>query len=314
MRLPNLSRRDVLFKTGLIAGAALFAPKFGIQATQAKTDKSIIFCLNTATIRGQKLGIVKEIEIAAKAGYNAFEPWIDSLEEYKKDGGSLPDLRKRISDAGLSVEGTIAFPEWIVEDDAHRAKALEEARREMDMAAQIGAKRIAAPPAGATNLPRLDLIQVAARYRALLDIGDQIGIIPELELWGFSKNLSRLGECACVALEAGHPKACILIDAFHLYKGGSDIHGIPLLGSSMIQVLHMNDYPAEPAREKINDSYRTYPGNGIAPLAELISLLRKTGGTKVLSLELFSKKFWAQDPLKVAQTGLEKMKVLAAQS
>lgn len=300
-----------MFKTGLLAGAALFAPKFGVQTIEAKPDKPVIFCLNTATIRGQKLGIVKEIEIASKAGYNAIEPWIDSLEEYKKSGGSLSDLRKRISDSGLTVEGAIAFPEWIVEDDAHRAKALEEARREMDMAAQIGAKRIAAPPAGATNLPKLDLIQIAARYRALLDIGDQIGIVPELELWGFSKNLSRLGECVCVALEAGHPKACVLIDAFHLYKGGSDVHGIPLLGSSMIQVLHMNDYPAEPGREKIDDSYRTYPGNGIAPLAELISLLQKTGGTKVLSLELFSKSFWAQDPLKVAQTGLEKMKLLA---
>ena len=32
------------------------------------------------------------------------------------------------------------------------------------------------------------------------------------------------------------------------------------------------------------------------------------GGRKVLSLELFNKDYYAQDPLQVAKTGLEKMK------
>jgi sugar phosphate isomerase/epimerase len=226
----------------------------------------------------------------------------------------LPDLKKRISDSGLTVEGAIAFPEWIVDDDARRAKGFERAKREMDMVAQIGGKRFAAPPAGATGLPKLDLAQATERYRVLLEAGDQIGLTPELELWGFSKNLNRLGECIYVAMETGHPRACVLIDVFHLYKSGSDIRGMRLLGPSAIQVMHMNDYPADPAREKIDDSYRTYPGDGTAPLTEILQLLHQTGGQKVLSLELFSRKFWTEDPLEVARTGLEKMKAVVAKA
>ncbi len=73
----------------------------------------------------------------------------------------------------------------------------------------------------------------------------------------------------------------------------------------------MNDYPSEPPREKIDDSYRVYPGDGVAPVAEILRLLRGTGGQKVLSLEVFNRTYWTQDALEVARTGLAKMKALA---
>ncbi|MCX6927720.1 MAG: sugar phosphate isomerase/epimerase [Verrucomicrobia bacterium] len=266
------------------------------------------------TLRGQKLGIVQEVEVAGKAGYDGIEPWIETITEYSKNGGSLPDLKKRISDSGLKVEGAIGFAQWIAEDEARRAAGLEQAKREMDMVAQLDGKRIAAPPAGATNLPKLEFLQAAERYRALLEAGAQIGVVPELEVWGFSKNLSRLSECVAVAMETGHPNACVLPDVFHLYKGGSDFHGMRLLGPDTIQVLHMNDYPADPPPEKIDDSYRLYPGDGVAPLVELLRMLRRTGGQKVLSLELFNRSYWTQDALEVAKTGLATMKAVAAKA
>jgi len=318
MNKGKLSRREAVARTGLVLGTAVLGLERRVGASQAsarpKTVQAFRFSLNTATLRGQKLGIVKEIEVAVAAGYDGIEPWVESVQQYERGGGSLSDLRKRISDSGLTVEGAISFPEWIVEDDARRAKGLERAKAEMDLMAQIGGKRFAAPPAGATNLPKLDLVKAAERYRALLEIGDQFGIVPELELWGFSKNMSRLGECVGVAVETGHPKACVLPDIFHVYKGGSDFHGLGLLGPTMVQVLHMNDYPAEPPREKIDDSYRLYPGDGIAPVADILRLLRQTGGQKVLSLELFNRKLWAEDPLEVAKTGLAKMKAVAEQA
>jgi sugar phosphate isomerase/epimerase len=264
-----------------------------------------------STLRGHKLGIVRQVEIAAQAGYEAIEPWVDAVQDYVTNGGNLKDLAKRITDAGLTVEGAIGFAEWLVEDEARRAKGLERVRREMDMMAQIGTRRFAAPPVGATDLPRLELPRMAERYRALLEIGDQAGVVPELELWGASKNLGRLGECVGVAMETGHPKACVLADVFHLYRGGSEFHGMQLLGAQAIQVLHMNDYPNDPPREKINDSYRVFPGDGTAPLAEMLRALRQGGGQKVLSLELFNREYWAKDPLEVTRTGLAKMKTVA---
>ena len=319
MSKDKLTRRDALAQTGLLAGVTVLGEKLGTESAPAspaaqELERPFRYCLNTATIRGQKLGIIKEIEVAAKAGYDALEPWVDSIQEYVKSGGALVELKKRISDSGLVVESAIGFPDWIVEDEARRAKGLERAKREMDLVAQIGGKRFAAPPAGATDLPKLELIKAADRYRALLEAGERIGLVPQLELWGFSKNLNRLGECIGVAIETGHPNACVLADVFHLYKGGSDFHGMQMLGAGALQVLHLNDFPNDPPREKIDDSYRVYPGDGAAPLTEILHLFRRTGGQKVLSLELFNRKYWAEDALAVARTGLAKMRAVAAKS
>jgi sugar phosphate isomerase/epimerase len=319
MNAHKLSRRDALGQTGLVVGAAVLGQKLGVASVSASLaseppDRPFCYCLNTATIRGQKLGIVKEIEVAAQAGYDAIEPWVDSIGAYVKSGGKLGELKARIHDSGLRVEDAIAFSEWIVDDEARRAAGLERAKREMDMVVQIGGKRIAAPPAGATDLPKLDWTMAAQRYRTLLEAGDQIGLVPQLELWGFSKNLSRLGECICVAMETGHPNACVLADVFHLYKGGTDFRGMRLLGPGAIQILHMNDFPADPPREKIDDSYRIYPGEGVAPFTGILQTLHNTGGQKVLSLELFNRNYWSQDALAVAKAGLARMKTVVAKA
>ena len=176
------------------------------------------------------------------------EPWVEELERHASSGGSLEDLGKQLRDAGISVESAIGFFDWIVDDPDRRRKGLETARRSMDLVRRVGGKRLAAPPVGATEQPLADLSRAAERYRALLEVGDQIGVVPEVEVWGFSRTLGRLGEAACVAIDAGHPKACILPDVYHLYRGGSDFAGIKLLGAAAIHVFHFNDYPADPPR------------------------------------------------------------------
>jgi sugar phosphate isomerase/epimerase len=268
------------------------------------------YCLNTATIMGQKLPVVQEVEIAAKAGYQGFEPWVRELDQYVKDGGSLKDLGKRLRDSGLSVPSAIGFAKWIVDDDVDRKQGLEQARRDMDAVLQIGGSRIAAPPSGATDKADLPALRAAERYRDLLEIGVKIGVVPQVELWGHSKAVSRLGEAAMVAIESGHAQACVLADVFHLHKGGSGFRTLPLLGAAALRHFHMNDYPATPDRATITDAHRVYPGDGVAPLKEMLRDLHALGFRGMLSLELFNRDYWKQDALAVARTGLEKMKAL----
>lgn len=312
----ELSRRAALSRGAILAGAAFTSGAAQISAAPAQGTEAqgggFIFCLNAATLRGHKLGLLAELELAAKVGYNAVEPWVESIHGYAKEGGSLKDLAKRIRDLGLTVESAIGFPQFIVDDDAVRAKGMEQAKTDMDVVAQIGGKRLAAPPAGATKDPGLDLHKAAERYRALLELGDQMGVVPELEVWGFSQNIRRLSDAMFVALETRHPKACVLPDVFHLHKGGSDFNGLGLLSGEALQVIHMNDYPAEPGPDKIDDSYRVYPGDGVAPFTQILRALHANGGRTVLSLELFNRDYWKQDAETVARTGLEKMKAVVA--
>jgi sugar phosphate isomerase/epimerase len=322
MAKNQIRRRELLAAgTALIAGGASSSqgPHVG-QGPDVVTESeapaagrgpaNFLLGLNTSTLRGHKLSIVEEITIAEKAGYRGMEPWVEELERYAASGKPLADLGKRFRDSGISVESAIGFFEWIVDDPARRQKALESARRSMDLVQRVGGKRLAAPPVGAIDRPMSDLLAVAERYRALLELGDRIGVVPEVEVWGFSRTLGRLGEAALVAMEADHSSACILPDVYHLHRGGSGLGAVKLLSPRAIHVFHFNDYPANPPREKLTDADRVYPGDGVAPLQALLRDLSEGGFQVMLSLELFNRQYWSQDPLTVARTGFEKMNAL----
>jgi sugar phosphate isomerase/epimerase len=300
-----------LSRRALLAGAGAVAAAGALPAAESKPPaEPFRYMFNTSTIRGQKLPLPEQIAVAAKAGYHAVEPWIGDLDQYAKDGGSLKDLGKRIRDVGLTVESAIGFAEWVVDDDARRKKGLEQAQRDLDLVQQVGGKRMAAPPAGARDQAGLDLLKAAERYRALADIADSFGIVPMVEFWGPARSLSRLGEAMLVAMESGYSKACVLADVYHLYKGGSGFAGLNLGGPQSLQVIHTNDYPATPTRDKITDADRVYPGEGIAPLKEMFRDLYRIGFRGHLSLELFNRGYWMQDAMTVARTGLEKLRAV----
>ncbi len=117
-----------------------------------------------------------------------------------------------------------------------------------------------------------------------------------------------------VCVEASHPKACLLPDVYHIFKGGSDFGGLELLHDNAIQVFHMNDYPAEPERAAMKDADRVYPGDGIAPLTDILHMIGGRQRSVTLSLELFNPEYWKQDALEVAKTGLAKMKAAVAKA
>jgi len=47
-------------------------------------------------------------------------------------------------------------------------------------------------------------------------------------------------------------------------------------------------------------------------VADILRTLHATGGQKVLSLELFNRKYWSEDALAVSRTGLARMKAVVA--
>jgi 2-keto-myo-inositol isomerase len=310
-----VNRRQFMTTAAAVGSLPALVPSATTEAADKPAGQSAFrYCFNTSTIREQKLPLNQVVDLVGKAGYDGIEPWIREIDSYVQSGGKLSDLRKQIADYGLRVESAIGFANWIVNDDAKRAEGLEVAKRDMDLLQKIGGTHIAAPPAGATKNVKLDLFDAAERYHALLEVGRSIGVIPQVEVWGFSENLSRLGETVFVAIEAGHPDACVLPDVYHIYKGGSDFAGLAMLAGSSMHCFHVNDYPADPPREAIGDRDRVYPGDGIAPLKDIFQTLHANGFNGALSLELFNPTYWAQDPAQVVATGLQKTKAAVAKA
>ena len=279
---------------------------FPLRAEGSKGSSKFRFCLNTSTISAQNPGLLKYVEIASEAGYDGIEVWVRDVEDALKAGETLSSLKHFIEDHGIKVENAIGFAPWMAEGEA----GLIQMEKEMQMLAAIGCQRIAAAPAGVPSDKALDFFAAGEKYKRLLDLGRSTGVMPQLEFWGSSKVLWHLGQVLMIAAVADDPDARILPDVYHLFRGGSGFNALKMLSGELIDIFHLNDYPANKAREEQGDADRVYPGDGSAPIHQILTDLKNMGGEKVLSLELFNRTYWKEDPLQVAKSGLSKMKSL----
>jgi 2-keto-myo-inositol isomerase len=303
-----LNRRKVFKLSGMAALGALMP---GSLLKASETSKAIFrFCLNTSTISGQKPGLLKSIDIAAQAGYDGVELWVRDIKEYLAAGNSLSSLNEFIRSKNIVVEDAISFTTWMVDDDAKRAAGLAELEEEMKMMAALGCHSIAAPPAGVERNEPIDIKKAGICYREILSLGRKYNVMPLLEFWGASGTLYNFAQALAIAAASDDADARILPDVYHMFRGGSGFNGFKLVNGHVIDIIHMNDYPATKPAQEQTDKDRVYPGDGVAPLKQILTDLRTMGGTKILSLELFNDTYWKQDVLLVAKTGLQKMKRL----
>jgi sugar phosphate isomerase/epimerase len=309
-----ITRRDLLGTTtaGILMGSMLAQESAAMTPTITAKPAMPRMCLNTSTIREAKIPLNKLVDMVADAGYQGIEPWIREIDTFVEAGGKLSEVKKQIKDRGMTMESAIGFPAWAVDDESKRTQGIEEAKRCMDLVLQLGCVKIAAPPIGvhAADAPLIPLDVLAERYAKLLELGDKMGVCPQLEIWGPSKNLSRVSEAMYVASATGNPNARLLLDAYHIFRGGSSFEALRMIAGQSMELFHINDYPATPERVQQTDAMRVYPGDGVAPLVATITEMLRNGYQGAFSLELFNKEYYKQDPVLVLKTGVEKIRAV----
>lgn len=259
-------------------------------------------CLDTATIRPASL--INKVKIAAKAGFDAIEPWDGELSEYEKNGGNLKDLGKQIRDLGLFVPSVIGLWNALPPTKALFDASLKDTRRRMRMASDIGAQHIQTIPN--TVGENFDRKWVTDRYRDIIEIGlKEYNIKPALVFVKFFP-LKTLGQAAGIALDTNHPAAMIIPDVYHMYISEGGFEGLKLMKGNAFAIFQFNDAPPAPALAELEDKHRVYPGDGILPLPSILKDLKETGFKGCVSLEMYNPQYWKEDLQTVAETGLRK--------
>ncbi len=263
-----------------------------------------IYCLNSSTIKPTP--ILEKIRIAGDVGYRAIELWHDDIDEYLAHGGQLSDIRRALEDGGLEVPTTIFLKGWWDTVGAVYSRSIDEVKRRLDQAQQLGAPyAIAGPPLGP-----VDFAVGARNYARLIEVGREFGVKPVMEYLGFSEEVNSIEAALKIMTDSGDPDATTVLDPFHCFRGGGSIESIALLKPNQIAIAHFNDSPAFPPRTLQQDADRVMPGDGIVDLKLFCRLLKQTSYDRHLSLELFNRNLWAKDPEEVARTGLEKMRAV----
>jgi len=268
-----------------------------------REEMDLTIAINASTIKPAPL--LDKIKIAADVGFQAIELWNDELGEFERKGGSLDKVVQELERNGLKVASVIALHGWIDSQGEEYKKALQEAKRRMEQAAAVGSPFIiASPPRGEVD----DMDEAARRYGELLEMGERIGVKPAMEFLGFVRGIYRIQHAWYIIQHAGRPDGTIVMDTFHIFRGGGDFKDIETIPADKIAIFHFNDAPSSPEREKQTDADRVFPGDGILPLKEVVRSLRRMGYSGIISLELFNPEYWQMPPEEVAEIGMRKMR------
>jgi len=263
-------------------------------------------CLNTSTIRPQPL--LEKIRLTAEAGFAGVELWINDVYEYVGQGGEVRDIEKALSDHGLIVPCTIATRGWGEAPGAEYSLMLDESKRRLELAARLGSPYLVATP------PRVacELSQLAERYRDLLQLGRQVGVRPTFEYISFFASAWKLSHAWQVVQEVDDPDATLILDAFHTWNSRSTLDELRQIPAQRISHYHIDDAAPDKPPETQTDPDRVMPGEGPIDLRTEVEVLRELGYDGTISLELFNRKLWKQDPSEVLRVGIERLRELVA--
>lgn len=266
---------------------------------------SFFLCLNACTIRPTPLA--EKLHVASRAGFDGIELWHNELEEYLHRGGTLLDLRNRIDDLGLTVPSTINLKGWF-DSVSEKDPAWDDCRRRMEHAVTLGAKCIVAGP----PQKKSDWNLGVENYGRLLRLGRQFGIEASMEFLGFVEQVRTLETALKIIRDSPVPGGAIVLDPFHIFRGGGSFDTVRQLLSREISICHFNDAHSRIPRNEQTDADRVLPGDGELPLVEMLRDLLRIGYRGTLSLELFSTDLWKLDPNDVAADGIERMRRMIA--
>lgn len=234
----------------------------------------------------------------ARAGVRAVEVDLVKVREFV--GSGSPDKARRfLSDLGLKPVSS-SNQLFLEEPGERRAQAIEDLKWKVELDQAIGCDRIVTPSAASERHTVDDYPRVIDNLLEAAEIAKPHGVTLMLEHTRLSTLVSTLRTALGVVRKANHPNLRVMLDTFHFWSGMSKLEDLELLRDGELHHLHFEDVPAEPPVEVFEQRHRVFPGEGIAPLAQIVATLKRKGYRGPASLEMFDPAVRALSPYDAA--------------
>ena len=258
--------------------------------------------LNPNTL--QQADLETFIQAAAKSGYDGVELSYPVIEKYLGEGGDVEGLKSLLRDSGLApVSVNIESPFWQFEQGEVRKEALKRVRDCVRWSSSLGCGIVGVN----SGLKEGSLGQGAEDLREVAAIAEESDIKIAFEFLGFSETLKDINTSLEMLKIAERDNCGLLVDSFHMLKGGSKITDLDQLKKEDILLVHANDIVDVPVKE-MKDTDRVFPGEGIYPLKEFLAKITGKGYEGYITLEIFNEEYWKKDPFEIASRGYSSLR------
>jgi len=260
-------------------------------------------CINEATT--MTTDFETDMRAYAAAGFVAVELWLAKVIDYTGTDlhvcgkAGVEQARRLLEELHLEPVCACAQGGLMLAEGEDRAKTLTEFERKLELCQALGVPKMVTF-AGQTVQPTLDLYErIPGNVREAADLAKGYGVTLALE---FIKGHPVVGSMA-TSLELVHQAGCanvgVLFDFFHFVAGVSKMSDLDALTPEALTFVHVNDAPALP-REMLTDADRIWLGEGCFPIAAFHDHLTRLGYSDGVSIELFNRDLWDDDPYEVA--------------
>jgi 2-keto-myo-inositol isomerase len=233
--------------------------------------------LNLVTLRDGLSGeaLPANLDRARRAGFQGVGLWVSAIEQWLASGGTIAQLVEAVHGRGLEVHELCFVPVL----DEHGG--VSDQRRVFEWAVELQAGAVIC----IYGKPGNPLDQAADDWREFVETVEQAGVPAAFEFIGPWQHYNSPLEAWHVIRE-GPDLGTMVFDTFHFWRGGGNLSQIDSVPADRISLVHLNDVNDVPRASAV-DADRTYPGEGVMPLGEILGRLRDNGLAGPLSVEIF---------------------------
>jgi len=249
-------------------------------------------CVHTATTRPWPLA--RAISGYRTAGVQGITVWRDALMPQ-----GVAESARRLRDSGLQVVSLCRGGFFPARDPGERQLALDDNRRALDEAAELGAPLVvlvcgAVPgqPLSASRRQIADGIQAILPHARALGI--RLGIEPLHPMYAADRSaVNTLGQARALCDALGSPQVGVVVDVYHCWWDPALETEIALLGATgRLFAFHLCDWRVE-TRHLLTD--RGLMGEGCIDLPRIRACMESAGFSGWNEVEIFSSERWALD-------------------
>jgi sugar phosphate isomerase/epimerase len=222
-------------------------------------------------------------ELAEAASDAGFDCVTLTTRLFERSGGDAADLRKRVEDHGVRVTFVDGLATALPGTDLPPGEAT------IDDCIHI---------AHTTGAGAINVVHLTGRPMPLAEMADAFGRACErAECEGLrlaiefmpKTGIPDFATAAAIVREAGHPKGSVLLDTWHLARGGGTLEDLTDDDLALVGGVQLSDRsPEQSAEPYVARKGRKIPGDGALPLARLTSDLRRLHPDLPIGIEVLS--------------------------
>jgi 2-keto-myo-inositol isomerase len=271
----------------------------------------MILALNGATIMSTPWR--EELSITERFGFTGTEARQNKVRDFLS-GGTLAEARNMLDSTKLQRGPLNALLDVVYGRPS--AEVDDECDWLCDVAKELGFPGVIATPGPRPPHARWSEVEAKAveAYARLGKIGERHGVDIGVEFIGIpGAAMTTLEQAYDVMRAVGQDNVRLVVDLFSFFLGGSSLNALAQCDPADILVAHLADCP-DPVLGPVGRFDRLLPGDGVAPLGQMLTALKKTGYSGLLSVEVFNQEIWARDQDEVSKVAYQRSVSLLRQA